>query len=365
MLTGERPSVDILEAMQMGRIVIIPMPHRNLGGLGPLVGMLILQSIVAAAYARPGDALSRVTAPVFIDEVQVFIVNGQSPDLDQAFTQLRGFGVPLIVLHQGLAQLGELEATFRINAANRLILRTSEPDAATYATMYSQYGVTAEDIKGMEALHHQYAVTLGPNREQLVFSLRPNAWPVPPATHDLPPYLGPAQWQRVDGPVDPAWSADEREARHKMNQVLMALIYHDVTPAQYAHITGQLAVLPERAWAALLAQWEVLRAFHTTYLLEHPGAVPDQHTRQTWLSNLAASRGAILEEALTLRQQVRMQRSATPATPTLPPLPLHPTPPDGLPPPRIDIPDATTLGPATQRPRPEEMPEIGDDFDQA
>lgn len=309
MLTVEKPSVDLLEAMEAGRIVIIPMPHRNLGGLGPLVGMLILQSIVAAAYARPGDALSRETAPVFIDEVQVFIVNEQSPDLEQAFTQLRGFGVPLIVLHQTLDQLGALESTFCINAANRMILRTGEPDASTYAKMYSQYGLTPEDIKGMEALHHQYAVTLGPNREQLVFSLRPNPWPMPPA-HELPPYIGASRWQYLNTPSDPAATPEEGADTREIELDLASVIYQEVTPAEYDRITGQLAQLPAAYWDVLLEHWDRLRDYHYTYLIEHPGAEPVQLRRQTWLSNLVASRGAIIEEAMILRQELQMLTTA-------------------------------------------------------
>jgi hypothetical protein len=212
MLSVERPSVDLRAAMDDGGIVLIPMPHRTLGDLAPLVGMLIVQSIVAAAYARKGDALTRVTAPVFIDEVQVFIVDEQSPDLEQAFTQLRGFAVPLIVLHQTMKQLGALEETFRINAANRLILRTGEPDASVYAKMYAQSGLRPEDILAMQALSHQYAVTLGPNREQLVFSLIPNAWPAPQAC-DVGLHLGPRDWQELTPPADIAWSDGERTTK--------------------------------------------------------------------------------------------------------------------------------------------------------
>jgi hypothetical protein len=377
MLTVEKPSVDLLEAMETGRIVIIPMPHRNLGGLAPLVGMLILQSVVAAAYARPGDALSRTTAPVFIDEVQVFIVNEQSPDLEHAFTQLRGFAVPLIVLHQTLDQLGKLESTFCINAANRLILRTGEPDASTSAKMYSQSGVTPEDIKGMEALHHQYAVTLGPNREQLMFSLRPNAWPVPP-DHELPPYLGPTRWQYRNTPIDPATVNEAQAQKHrKLEHDLAAIAYAEVTPAAFDRITGQLALLPDAIWDVIMGHWDRLRRYHYEYLLENPGAEPAQLRRQTWLSNLVASRGAVFEEAVILRQELRaaanerdgVQRVATqaerapahlaPAPSALQPdATTHPKPP-AMPLPAV----AKGEGRRDRRVNPDARPEIAGDFD--
>ena len=305
MLTVERPSIDLRRAMDEGQIVLIPMPHRSLGGLAPLVGMLVLQSIVAAAYARKGDALTRTTAPVFIDEVQVFVVNEQSPDLEQAFTQLRGFAVPLIVLHQTLDQIGALKSTFTINAANRLILRTGEPDASEYAKMYSQASLSAEDIKAMHALHHQYAVTLGPNREQLVFSLIPNQWP-PVPSHRLPPHLGSRDWQARTPPAAPDWTPTEIDDYAGIDRLLASIIYRDHAITEFERITAQLALLPELLWATLLEQWERVRACHYQYILDAPAVIPDQQQRQTWLTNLVASRGAVIEEALILRQELRL-----------------------------------------------------------
>lgn len=305
MLSVERPSVDLRAAMDEGGIVLIPMPHRTLGDLAPLVGMLIVQSIVAAAYARKGDALSRVTAPVFVDEVQVFIVDEQSPDLEQAFTQLRGFAVPLIVLHQTMKQLGALEETFRINAANRLILRTGEPDASVYAKMYAQSELRPEDILAMQALTHQYAVTLGPSREQLVFSLIPSPWPAPPAC-EVGLHLGPRDWQEQTPPADVAWSEGERTWYAAIDRLLAHIIYQEFTPADFTRIVGQLAKMPAPMWDTLLERWERVRAHHRAYLLDHPAVIPEQVQRQTWLTRLTASRSFIVEEALVLRQELRM-----------------------------------------------------------
>lgn len=372
MLTVEQPSVDLRRAMDEGQIIIIPMPHRNLGGLGPLVGMLILQSIVAAAYARPGDAQSRITAPVFIDEVQVFVVNDQSPDLEQAFTQLRGFGVPMIVLHQTLTQIGALKETFTINAANRLILRTGEPDATEYARMYAQAGLRPEDIKGMEALHHQYAVTLGPNREQLIFSLRPNAWPVPPEMMlpPLPAGMQTQSWKQLTPLPDPSWSAQEQADYAEADQIIAAIIYQDQSPAEFDRIAGQFAQLPADLWEVLLDQWERIRAHHYQELLRYPAQEPGQIARQTWLTNLRASRGALIEEALALRQELGVIQGAPVQVHDTVPTPseLNPPPGDVLP---VD-PAAVAVLPATaattyptaeelartRRMRPSDMPGI-------
>lgn len=303
LLTIERPSINLRQAMDAGQIVLIPIPHQKMGGLAPMVGTLILQAVVAAAYARPGDALSRVTAPVFIDEVQVLINGVDNKDLESAFTQLRGFAVPIIALHQTLDQLGGLERIFLVNAANRLILRTGEPDASAYARQYSQKGLRAEDVKGMEALNHQYAVTLGPKRDQLLFSIRPSAWPVPPATY-LPPAPSDDEWKEAAPPPDPRWSAGEARQFGRIAPLIMKILYANLSPEDFERVVGQLTMLPDDLWGMLLDYWERIRSYHRASLLAHPALEPDQLARQAWLTNLAASRGALVEEALAMRQEV-------------------------------------------------------------
>lgn len=302
MLSVEVPSIDFLEAMETGLIVTIAMPHRQLGELAPLVGMLVIQSIVSAAYRRPGDALSRITAPIFIDEVQVFIVDDNSPDLEQAFTQLRGFGVPLIVMHQYLTQLGKLLDTFKVNAGNRIILRTGEPDASVYARMYAQSGLKAEDILGMHALNHQYAATLGPNREQLIFSITPSPWPEKPDLR-LPPALVPMDWQRRSPPMRDV-SDEEREAFYELDIWIADHIYTQLTEEEYQFRVQQIAQLEQEEWEIFLDRWQELRIFHYAYLLQHPSVITDALERQHWLSRLIGSRSGLVEEAIILRAQI-------------------------------------------------------------
>jgi hypothetical protein len=302
MLSIEQPSVDLLSAMDDGQIILVPIPHRKLGGLAPLVCMLVTQSVVAAAYARKGTATSRVTAPVFIDEVQVLIVDGQSPDLDQAFTQLRGFAVPLLIFHQTLAQLGELEETVRINAANRVILRTGEPDASTYARMYADKQLRAEDILGMPALHQQYAVTLGSEREVQMASIVPMPWPALPPV-EVPPYHGRLRWQEINLPTPRGATVEERDLCFLADHHMSMLLYTPWAHHDYVRIVGQLAQLPESAWVTLLDRAARLRALHRQYILDNPGCITDQIERQTWLTRLAASRTGLIEDALFLREE--------------------------------------------------------------
>jgi hypothetical protein len=316
LISIEMPSVDLLAAMEEGQLVIIPIPHRTLGGLAPLVTMLVTQAVIAAAYLRPGNAQSRTTAPVFIDEVQVLIMDGKSEDLVQAFSQLRGFAVPLIVLHQTLSQLGELDEIIRINAANRLILRTGEPDAGTYAKMYSNFQLRPEDILGMPALDQQYAVTLGPDRSVQLASIVPNPWPKLPEVITAMHLVG-THWS-MESPHNRTESTlDERDAWWTIDRALTDLLYNPWSQADYTRIVGQLIQLPDAEWVILLSRSAILRAHHRQYILDHPGCISDQIQRQTWLTRLIASRGGLIEEAIFLREERRFSGST--AIQTIPP----------------------------------------------
>jgi hypothetical protein len=315
LISIEMPSVDLLEAMDTGQIVIIPIPHRTLGGLAPLVTMLITQAVIAAAYLRPGNAQSRTTVPVFIDEVQVLIIDGKSEDLAQAFSQLRGFAVSLLVYHQTLSQLGELDEIIRINASNRLILRTGEPDAGTYAKMYSNFQLRPEDILGMPALDQQYAVTLGPDRSVQLASIVPNPWPTLPEVI-TPMHLGiPWKMQSPHNRMDSI--LEERDAWWTIDRSIAALLYTPWSQTYYTRIVNQLIQLPDAEWDILLSRSALLRASHRQYILDNPGCISDQIARQTWLTRLVASRGGLIEEAIFLREERRFSASA--AIQTLPP----------------------------------------------
>jgi hypothetical protein len=76
-------------------------------------------------------------------------------------------------------------------------------------------------------------VTLGPNREQLVFSLIPNAWPAPPAC-DVGLHLGPRDWQELTSPADIAWSDGERTWYAAIDRLLAHIIYQEFTIPLYA-----------------------------------------------------------------------------------------------------------------------------------
>jgi hypothetical protein len=313
MLTIERPTVDVQAAMAEGRIVIIPFPHRRLAGLAPLVGMFLLATIIGAAYARPGDARSRRTVPLIIDELQVFL-KGHNKDLRDAITQLRGFGIGGIYAHQSIAQLGDLRDEMLTNSASRLMLRTEEPDASVYARKYDAYGITAADISMQPARQHFYAAAMQPDiGAPALFSVVPDPWPDPvPADYQILIRFG-------DGTVPwslgvlPTFEHTDPEVVQQMRslyRVLARLVYSDHTPERYAQIVGQLALLPDDQWDALLDAWQELREYQRTTMLNRIGIVRERMERQVWLSRLESRACGLLADAAYQRERWAHQAHA-------------------------------------------------------
>ncbi|MFO7167057.1 MAG: type IV secretory system conjugative DNA transfer family protein [Chloroflexota bacterium] len=278
--TQAEPTFNLTDAIERGLIVLVPLPDMTLGGLAGAVGMLVFQAFVRAAFARGGSDTTRASYPLVVDELQV-LAGGAAADLEVAMTRLRSLGIPAIYAHQALAQLGDLRDIMLINAANRIILQTSEPDASVYARAYAASGITAADISQQNPTQHQYAVLRCEGAPAGPFSMRPLPWP-PPQEPEVPPYTGP-DWRTVlperPDPIDP---------------LLTRLAYG---PAAEGETVAALAALDQAEWEHVLARWNAIRGCQRQYILDHPGCVPDRFERQRWLSRLLAARPRLLAAA--------------------------------------------------------------------
>ncbi len=337
LLTQPIPTVDFLKLMNDDEIVLCPLPHVTLAGLAEFIGMLLFQAVVRAAFRREGSDQTRSTIPLMIDELQVFIgQTGESKDMQRAITQLRSLGVGGIYAHQSLTQLGDLEPEMMINAANRIVLQTSEPDASAYARFFSATDLTPADISGQDPNEHQYVKLLCNGTPAGPFSIRPLMWPTP-VEQDLP--QPGYEWQRQypppprlllpppstddhalsDGasPVDAALvdAPDSYRAlvaavralprgmldpQKGLDETICAMVYH---PTDYRFLAEQLALMPEGLYQSILARWEVIRAFHRTYILEHPDCIPNGQERLRWVAGrLKVGTPLVFAAAQYLRQ---------------------------------------------------------------
>lgn len=342
LLTQPEPTVDFLRCMEEGRIVIMPLPHRTLGGMAEFIGMLLLQSVMRAAFRRPGSDQTRTTVPLIIDELQIFIGDdGKSKDIQDAITQLRGFGIGGIYAHQTLVQLGDLRDEMLTNSANRMILRTQEPDASAYAKQFPTTDLTAADISGQDYNEHQYVVFAGGEGPPEVCSIRPLMWPAPLDTdRDLPDYNGP-DWQTLTPLAHTEMCAAEREDGAATLEMLLARMVYGKIDMQY--VSAQLALLPDDVWEYIRTCWKVVANYQRQYILDNPHCIafdPDflrndpnlaaqlhddpaqmallqrqdrRNERQRWLSRLETRMPRVLSAAGYQRQRWMLDPNEQPA----------------------------------------------------
>ena len=321
LLTQPEPTIDFLRCMEEGRIVIMPLPHRTLGGIAEFIGMLLLQSVMRAAYRRPGSDQTRTTVPLMIDELQVFIGKGESKDIQDAITQLRGFGIGGIYAHQTLTQLGDLRDEMLTNSASRMILRTQEPDASAYARQFPTTDLTPADISGQNFNEHQYVIFAGSDGPPELCSIRPLMWPTPldPDT-DLPAYTGP-DWQMLT-PVnnEPLCALERLDGAATLEELLTQMVYGKI---DIQYVSAQLALVPDDVWEYLRARWAVVRDCQREYIIDNPNCIPfdpfiihddpaeaarlqrqeRRRERQQWLSRLETRVPRVLAAASYQRQR--------------------------------------------------------------
>lgn len=278
------PALSFHDAIAERLIVLAPLPHRTLGGLAGPVGMLLFQSLMRAAFSRPGSDLTRPEYGFIGDEFQVLVENCDTKDVRDALTQVRAFGIITIIANQLHRQLGDL-ADYALTAiSNRILLRTQEPDATLYARHYAESGISAADIAGQEPREHQYAWIGVNGRLTRLFSMRPLPWQQP-LELTIPTYEG-EPWQQLV-PPDSETPAFDR--------VVCALMYE--AHVEREAIAEALARSDDERWAKLLRRWDAIRAFHRAYILANPGCILDTAERQLWLSRLRAARPRVLAMA--------------------------------------------------------------------
>ena len=122
----------------------------NRGRLGSenaaALGALLMGQLWASVQRRATVSHEkRHAVPIYLDEFQETL---RLPlDLGDAFAQARGYGVPLIVAHQHIAQLdGQTKAAVFANARSRIVFQAGHDDAVVLARLLGG-SLKPEDIQ--------------------------------------------------------------------------------------------------------------------------------------------------------------------------------------------------------------------------
>jgi hypothetical protein len=324
MLTRPDPELNLAQAIDNRAIVLIPIPNVALGDLAGAYAMLVFQQFLRAAFARPGDDQSRTDYPLLIDELQVLVAEAANEDIETALSRLRSFAIPLVLAHQARAQLGPVIDLVDINAENRIILKTREPDASAYARQYGHTGLTAGDIIGQDPQQHQYAVLRCAGTPAGPFSMAPLPWPTPvvdqlPAYDEPPlpevPAFATAEHGAMLMQMEPFNAAEQGAMLMQIETLVRQLAYEAVDADELNQRAEQFSRMPEEEFATLLQCWEQVRRAHLQHLADHPGCVPDRRERILWRSRLQYGMPYVLAEAIYRRARPEVREPAAPPPP--------------------------------------------------
>ena len=148
LLCRQEGNIDLRQAMDAGRIVILKAPSGLIGRSDvELLAAVTVSQIAGAAMSRADvSRASRRPCRVYIDEFQ----NCAGPALSSLLAEARKFGISLVLANQSLSQVDggrHRPATgdaALANAANLVAFRVGAPDAARLAPWF------APDISGQE-----------------------------------------------------------------------------------------------------------------------------------------------------------------------------------------------------------------------
>jgi hypothetical protein len=178
LILGQSIGIDIAQAIQKNRIVLVPLKTGLLGAeTATLIGSLVMATVWQATLTRarlPKD--QRHPVWMYLDEFQNVV---RLPiDLADMLAQARGFGLGLTLAHQYLGQLSpEIKAAVLGTTRSQLIFQVESPDATELAPRFAP--LTREDLMNLGA--HEIAlrpcvggITLAP--------VTGTTYPLPPPT---------------------------------------------------------------------------------------------------------------------------------------------------------------------------------------
>jgi hypothetical protein len=177
---GQSEGIDLAEAMQKNRIVLVPLRTGLLGAeTAALIGSLVMASVWQATLARAGlPKDQRHPVWMYLDEFQRIV---RLPiDLADMLAEARGFGLGLTLAHQYLDQLSaEIKVAVLGTVRSQLIFQVEDSDAGELAPRFAP--LTRDDLTNLGP--HEIAlrpcvagVTLPP--------VTGTTYPLPPPTTD-------------------------------------------------------------------------------------------------------------------------------------------------------------------------------------
>lgn len=269
MLVAPGCSIDLRKMMDNRGILLAGIRATD-GQIASIAATLLLTQMTLAALSRsntPNFELPDGTNPfrpdftVVMDEAQIAFEDNVGM-AKVIFSQLRGFRIGNVVVHQNLDQLRRIMSVLAGNAQNRVILGSENEDAGEYGTDYSVLGLTRDDFVNMPKFLHQYIKLYGMGNlfaARMLPMAKPLDEPAPP-----PVYVN---WRTVTAP--PRTGKD--------NEIDAAIAsFRELARVRWDDAVQRLGALCQRhpdAFDAYCRRTREHREAQRQFILDHPGCI--------------------------------------------------------------------------------------------
>ena len=130
MFSAPRNTVDLAEALNAGKIILVSTEVNYLRDLSPLFGRYIISRVVSAALERAEvPRAQRRQAYLLIDECKPYVDH----KIEQILTTMREYGLGVTMAFQDVGQMAPYTGTVISNTAIKLVSTISQDDARALA----------------------------------------------------------------------------------------------------------------------------------------------------------------------------------------------------------------------------------------
>jgi hypothetical protein len=118
MLTAKENKLDLFEAINSGKTILVNTAKTFLGDAFPIFGRYFIASTLGAAFQRVALPEPYPLTLLYVDEASEYM---QDKTLADLFTKARQFNLGALVAYQSLSQLGDLRSDILTNTSTKLI----------------------------------------------------------------------------------------------------------------------------------------------------------------------------------------------------------------------------------------------------
>ena len=131
MLTAKENKLDLFDAINSGKTILVNTAKTFLGDASPIFGRYFIASTLGAAFERRTLPKPYPLTLLYIDEAREYMSGDKI--IEDLFTQARKFNLATTVAYQSLSQLKELKQTLLTNTTTKMVAGIEPNEAGDLA----------------------------------------------------------------------------------------------------------------------------------------------------------------------------------------------------------------------------------------